>query len=68
VTEAMNPAREFFGLERLRTALSWVPEEYEPPDLVKKLQDDLAKFAAGSEPADDITLLVVRWSGEAGRA
>ena len=67
VTEAMNPAHQFFGLERLRTALSWMPEEYEPSDLVRKLKEDLQRFSAGAEPADDITLLVVRWFGEANR-
>jgi serine phosphatase RsbU (regulator of sigma subunit)/CHASE2 domain-containing sensor protein len=63
-TEAQNPQKEFFGVERLRTSLSWLREGVDPEELVKKLNDDVNKFAAGAEPADDITLLAVRWLGE----
>jgi len=62
-TEAMNPQRDFFGVERLRTSLSWMPEEAEPAELIRRLRDDIARFAAGAEPADDITLLVLKWVG-----
>ena len=63
VTEAMNPAREFFGVERLRTSLSWMAREVTPNDLLRKLNADVKKFAAGAEPADDLTLLALRWEG-----
>jgi serine phosphatase RsbU (regulator of sigma subunit)/CHASE2 domain-containing sensor protein len=62
-TEAMNLAREFFGVERLRTSLSWMPEEVEPAELIKRLRDDVQRFAGEAEPADDITLLALRWEG-----
>jgi len=62
-TEAMNPQREFFGVERLRTSLSWMPEDAEPAELIRRLRDDIGRFAAGAEAADDITLLVLRWMG-----
>jgi adenylate cyclase len=62
-TEAMNPRREFFGLERLRTSLSWMADPIDPTDLVKRLRDDVARFADGAESADDITLLALRWEG-----
>jgi serine phosphatase RsbU (regulator of sigma subunit)/CHASE2 domain-containing sensor protein len=62
-TEAMNPKREFFGIERLRTSLSWMPEDASPQDLVKRMRDDVSRFAAGAEIADDITLLALRWDG-----
>jgi serine phosphatase RsbU (regulator of sigma subunit) len=61
-TEAMNPERQFFGVERLRASLSWMPEDADPEDVVKRLRDDVARFAAGAEPADDITLLAIRWN------
>ena len=64
-TEAMNPRREFFGLERLRTSLSWMPDPIDPIELVKRLRDDVARFADGAEAADDITLLALRWEGPA---
>ncbi len=66
-TEAMNPAREFFGVERLRTLLSWIPEGMDPDGLVAKLQAEVTSFAAGAEPADDLTLLALRWEGPAER-
>ena len=66
-TEAMNPSREFFGVERLRTALSWLPEGVGPEELVRKVNEEVKRFSAGAEPADDITLLAVRWAGDAGR-
>jgi serine phosphatase RsbU (regulator of sigma subunit)/CHASE2 domain-containing sensor protein len=62
-TEAMNDAREFFGVERLRTALSWMPEDIDPTELVRRLREDLQRFAGAAEAADDITLLAVRWNG-----
>jgi serine phosphatase RsbU (regulator of sigma subunit) len=65
VTEATNPRREFFGVERLRSSLSWMPEPIEPAELVKRLRDDLARFAEGAEAADDITLVALRWEGPA---
>ena len=66
VTEAMNPKREFFGVERLRTSLSWMPADVAPEELVARLRDDVRRFAAGAELADDITLLALRWKGGRG--
>jgi adenylate cyclase len=62
-TEAMNPMKEFFGGERLRTALSWMPENSEPPEIIARLRDDVRRFADGAEPPDDLTLLALRWDG-----
>jgi adenylate cyclase len=62
-TEAMNPRREFFGVDRLRTSLSWMPDPVDPTELVRRLRDDVARFADGAEPADDITLVALRWEG-----
>jgi serine phosphatase RsbU (regulator of sigma subunit) len=67
-TEAMNPAREFFGVERLQTSLSWMPAEASPEELVRRLRDDVKRFSAGAELPDDITLLAMKWVGSsAGR-
>jgi len=62
-TEAMNATREFFGVERLRTSLSWMPEDIDPVELVRRLREDLQRFSGAAEIADDITLLAVRWHG-----
>lgn len=65
ITEAMNQKLEFFGVERLRTSLSWMPEGVSPAELVKRLRDDVSRFASGAELADDITLVALRWDGGA---
>ncbi len=63
-TEAMNVAREFFGVDRLRASLSWMPENVDPEELIRRLRDDVRRFAGEAEPADDITLLALRWEGD----
>jgi adenylate cyclase len=65
-TEAMNREREFFGNERLRASLTWVPADAGADAIVRRLRDDVDRFAAGAELADDITLLALRWEGAAG--
>jgi adenylate cyclase len=62
-TEAMNVDKQFFGVERLRASLGWMPEEAIPDEVVRRLREDVQRFAGEAEPADDITLLVVRWNG-----
>jgi len=62
-TEAQNVKREFFGIERLRTSLSWIPDGATPAEVVKRVRDDVGRFMAGAELADDITLVVLRWDG-----
>lgn len=62
-TEAQNTAREFFGSERLRTSLGWAGEDAHPHELIRRLRDDVHRFAGDAEPADDLTLLAIRWNG-----
>jgi serine phosphatase RsbU (regulator of sigma subunit) len=64
----MNPQREFYGVERLRTALTWMPEGISPDELVRRVREDVTRFADGAEAADDLTLLAVRWEGAPGGA
>jgi len=63
VTEAVNPNREFFTAERLRATLTWLEVEADPDAIVRRVREDVARFAAGAEPADDITLFALRWDG-----
>ncbi|MCW5590757.1 MAG: SpoIIE family protein phosphatase [Burkholderiales bacterium] len=64
-TEAMNPAKEFFGAERLGTSLGWLGDAPEAVAIVTRVRDDVRRFSAGAEPADDLTLLAIRWIGPA---
>ena len=59
----MNVKRQFFGVERLRASLSWMPEDLDPGEVMRRLREDVQRFAGKAELADDITLLVVRWNG-----
>ncbi len=63
--EAMNPAKEFFGAERLGTSLGWLGDAPEAFAIVTRVRDDVRRFSAGAEPADDLTLLAIRWIGPA---
>lgn len=64
-TEAMNPAKEFFGLERLRTSLAWLGDESDARAIIRRVRDDVRRFSGDAEPADDLTLLAIRWGSEA---
>ena len=65
VTEAMNQAQDLYGGERLLRVL----EAAQGRDLVAaavlgQVRDDVARFVAGADPADDLTLLMLRWNGQ----
>ncbi len=63
VTEAMNRNREFFTADRLRATLARVGARADPEAIVRRVREDLDRFAQGAEPADDVTLLALRWDG-----
>lgn len=63
VTEAMDPSRAFYGLERLREVLAGMPREARASDVARTVREDVLGFAAGAEAADDVTLMVLRWKG-----
>jgi serine phosphatase RsbU (regulator of sigma subunit) len=41
-----------------------MPEEATPEELIRRLRDDVRRFADGAEPPDDLTLLALRWTGK----
>jgi len=59
VTEAMNPKRELFGEERLKDAVRG-QAHLSPESLTQRVVGEVARFANGAEPSDDITLLAIR--------
>ncbi|MDX2218113.1 MAG: CHASE2 domain-containing protein [Burkholderiales bacterium] len=65
VTDATNPDGELFGIARIRAALEQPSLAAWPGEVVKRLQSSVSAFVAGAVPADDLTLLVVRWNGPA---
>lgn len=65
VTDATSSDGHMFGIERVRAALAEPKLAEWPGEVVKRLQESVSAFATGATPADDLTLLVVRWNGPA---
>ena len=63
VTEAMN-GQEMFGSERLQATLS-AHGATPVQDCTASLRNAVRIFEAGHPPADDLTLLLLRWNGPA---
>ena len=64
VTEAQNPAAELYGSARAQARLVELSQAgANAHALVTGLQADALAFAAGAEPADDLTILALRWLG-----
>jgi phosphoserine phosphatase RsbU/P len=59
VTEANNAKEEEYGDERFAAVLT-ANRTRSAPEIVAAVNQDLTDFAAGSPPADDITLIVAR--------
>ena len=62
VTEAQNPAGDFFGEDRLRTALEGctdLPAE----DVLERIISEIRQFVEGAPPYDDMTLVAARRIG-----
>jgi serine phosphatase RsbU (regulator of sigma subunit) len=59
VTEANNGKEEEYGDERFAAVLT-ANRSKSAPEIVAAVNRDLTEFAAGSPPADDITLIVAR--------
>lgn len=69
VTEAMNADHELYGEERLLKCLSEAvgndPDNAANTagDICRKVTEDLDAFCGGAEQSDDITMLVLKYSG-----
>ncbi|HEX7230457.1 MAG TPA: ATP-binding protein, partial [Candidatus Binatia bacterium] len=65
VTEALDPAGEFFSEHRLESILN--PIKFASArEQINSLLNQITLFAAGAEQADDITTLAIRYLGPAG--
>jgi serine phosphatase RsbU (regulator of sigma subunit) len=69
VNEAQTPAGQLYGNDRLQHLMQELQRRgVGARALVEALHADVAAFAAGAEPADDLTILALRWNGPAGAA
>jgi phosphoserine phosphatase RsbU/P len=65
VTEALDPAGQFFSERRLESILTQT--KFAPTrEQIDHLTSQLTLFAAGAEQSDDITVLAIRYLGPAG--
>jgi len=62
VTEATNPAGEMFREKRLVETLNRYADA-EPEELVRRVRDEVDRFADSAEQFDDITMLCFRYCG-----
>jgi len=62
VTEAQNPAGEFFSRKRLRAAIR-AAQDASAGQMHDAIQKAIIEFTAGAEQADDITLVVMEYRG-----
>ena len=63
ITEATSVAIELFGNERLVSLLSTIDESSDTEVIVDLVCQKVHDFAKGRDPADDLTILIVRWMG-----
>jgi len=65
VTEALDPAGQFFSERRLEAILSQI-KFATAREQIEHLTREITLFAAGAEQSDDITTLAIRYLGPAG--
>ena len=61
VSEAMNPAEEFYGEERLMAVLAGTSGAT-AADTVQRVLADVRAFSAGAKQSDDITVVAARYA------
>lgn len=61
VTEAMNASGELYGRERLCAVIARAGGAASVAAIGNAIRADVARFVAGAEAADDLTLLILRW-------
>lgn len=66
VTEAFDAAGKPYGRARLKALLAGLSPAASVREVGEAIGGDVGRFAAGAEPSDDLTVLIVRWSGPDG--
>lgn len=61
ITEALSPEGEQYGLERLLEFIH-IHSHQDVRNLVEMLHKDVDRFCQGAHPADDVTVVLLRWS------
>jgi serine phosphatase RsbU (regulator of sigma subunit) len=61
VTDAANVSGEMLGRGRVAALLAELPGDAAPSAVIEAIHHSVQAFVDGAEPADDLTLLAVRW-------
>jgi adenylate cyclase len=67
VTEAVDAAGRFYGRERLEALLARLPPGTGPRQAGEAIRLDVRRFADGVDPADDVAILALEWTGVSAR-
>jgi phosphoserine phosphatase RsbU/P len=62
VSEALDPDQKEYGVDRLKEAIAATPEA-SVTDLQEAILESVRQFARGARQADDVTLLLLRYTG-----
>ncbi len=65
IAEAQNKSGAFYGQPRIVACLSKLQANASAQHVVESLLGDTLEFSEGAEPADDLTILALRWHGAA---
>jgi serine phosphatase RsbU (regulator of sigma subunit)/CHASE2 domain-containing sensor protein len=63
VTDARNPQGELYGRARVDDLLQRLGAGASARAVADALRADVAAFAAGADPTDDLSILVLKWAG-----
>ncbi|MEE8292082.1 MAG: CHASE2 domain-containing protein, partial [Candidatus Tectomicrobia bacterium] len=67
ITEAQDRASNFYGIERTLTVLSTTGQnpggDHSVKAICQSLYNDVKRFAEGAPPADDMTIMAIRFTG-----
>jgi adenylate cyclase len=63
VTEAAGPAGQLYGRERLEALLAPLGDGTSAADIGEAIRRDVVAFTGGTEPSDDMAVLVLRYIG-----
>ena len=63
VVEAMDEQGELYGRARLETMLAGLGPGTALAEVAEAVQRDVARFTGGTDAADDVAILAVRWLG-----
>ena len=67
ITEAQDRADNLYGIERTLTVLSTTGQnpggDHSVKAICQSLYNDVKRFADGAPPADDMTIMAIRFTG-----